>query len=368
MGTVGGTPIASLSLNGGAGNDFIRTGAGNDSLSGNSGSVTLIGGRGIDDLRGGGGDDFIFFDASDAVIRGGAGRDATFVTSPQAGTAAQAVNINVTNSQVEIVVGEAGNDTITAGISTDAQFLAGGDGADVIRLRYGAGEGARVVWGGAGADRFEFVFPGGDPNQTMTTPAGILVVNVTGLTALNFASLTLGMLGLGGIDLSKPAAIVLNPDGSDRFFVNGVRINATPLTADPNLQPNDGGTVFGVRATDWLGPNLTLQGIFADRMMVFPQPLVNFFELGTADDDISIVVNGQTIEEGNWGVVWGTPRHAGPYDDAGRVAGLHRRVRHHALLAGTDRPAPLWPVLRGRRRVQWVHAFVQRSVHGDGTA
>lgn len=60
------------------------------------------------------------------------------------------------------------------------------------------------------------------------------------------------------------------------------------------------------RATDWLGPTLDVQGIFEDRLMIFPQPAVNFFELGTADDDEFIVVNGQTIEEDTWGVVWGS--------------------------------------------------------------
>ena len=182
---------------------------------------------------------------------------------------------------------------------------AGGGGADVIRLSYDGAEGARVVWGGAGADRFEFVSPTGTANQTWTSPAGILVVNVVGLTTANFAALTLNMLGLAGINLSKLAAIVLNPDASDLFLVDGVRINAATLAANPNLQPDDGGAVFTTRPTDWLGPNLAVQALFQDRMLVTPQPEVNFFERGSADDDISIVVNGQTIEEGTWGVVWG---------------------------------------------------------------
>lgn len=55
------------------------------------------------------------------------------------------------------------------------------------------------------------------------------------------------MLGLGCINLSNVVAIVLNPDGGDRFFVDGVRINATTLAADPNLQPDDGGAVFTTR-------------------------------------------------------------------------------------------------------------------------
>ncbi|MGQ0564240.1 MAG: hypothetical protein ACT4OK_04115 [Gemmobacter sp.] len=287
------------SVVGGNGNDWLHGLGGNDSIVGGVGNDKIFGGRGIDDLRGGGGDDFIFFDAADAIIRGGTGRDAAFVST------ADAVNINVTNSQIEIVVGGAGNDTLIAGVSPDDQLLAGGDGADVIRLRYGAGEGARVVWGGAGADRFEFVFPGVDPNQTWTNPAGILVVNVAALTALNFASLTLGMLGLGGIDMSEIAAIVVNPDGSDRFFVNGVRIDAALLAADPNLQPDDGGAVFTTRATDWLGPQLMMQAIFEDRWLYTPTPMVHFFELGGPDDDLSEVVNGITVEEGNWGVVWG---------------------------------------------------------------
>ena len=118
------------------------------------------------------------------------------------------------------------------------------------------------------------------------------------------------MLGLGGIDLSKIAAVVVNPDGSDRFFVNGVRIDAALLATDPNLQPDDGGRVFTTRLTDWLGPQLMVQASFEDRTLITPH--VDFFELGSADDEIFIVVNGQTIDEGTWGVVWGSEGGCNP--------------------------------------------------------
>ena len=268
-------------------------------LAGKYGSDTLSGGGGADDLRGGWNDNFIFFDADDTVVRGGPGWDKAFVVG------SEAMNADLTLIQINFLTGGAGNDRLRAGASVETEFRAGADGADLVHGSDGAAEGVRAVWGGAGADRFQFVSPAGDANQTWQSSAGILAVYVAGLTALNFAAVTLDMLGLGGNDLSKLAAIVPNPDASDRCLVDGVRINAATLLADPNLQPDDGGTVFGVRPTDWLGATRDVQAVFEDRMLATPAPDVDFFELGEAGDDLSIVVNGQTVEEGNRGVVWG---------------------------------------------------------------
>jgi Ca2+-binding RTX toxin-like protein len=286
-------------ISGGGGNDWLKGGAGSDKINGGVGHDFLFGDEGADELRGGVGDDFLFFDAQDTFVRGGTGHDTAIVAT------ADAVKVNLTTMQVETFVGNAGADTIAAGDAADAQFIAGGNGADIFRIGYGAGQGPRIVWGGEGVDRFYLMSPSGDAANAATTPAGILAVTVAGLTAANFAGLTLAQLGLSGIDLSKIAAIVLNPEATDRFYVDGVRINATLLKNDPNLQANDGGSVFTTRDTPILGPDLDIQGVFQDRTLIVPQPNVSFFELGEADDEFFIEVNGARVDEGNWGVVWG---------------------------------------------------------------
>lgn len=284
---------------GGNGNDYLWGLSGNDIVSGGDKNDVILGGLGTDVLEGGRGDDFIFFDAADTSINGGAGRDAAFVTTPDA------VSVNLTTIRVEWLVGGSGADTIRGGDSSSSLFIAGGSGADLIRISYGAGEGARVVWGGGGADKIYFSSPGGNANQTGATPAGILVVTVAGLTAENFANLTLDLLGHGALNPSQFAAIIVNPGGSDRFYVDGVLIDAAALANDPNLQPDDGGLVFTIRETPWLGPTLNVQAIFEDRYTVIPTHNVNFFELGSPEDDEFIFVNGMRVDEGTVGVVWG---------------------------------------------------------------
>jgi Ca2+-binding RTX toxin-like protein len=274
-------------------------GDGDDTITGTSKGDVIFGGVGADRLNGKGGDDFLFFDAQDTFVRGGTGHDTAIVAT------VDAVKVNLTTMQVESFVGNAGADTIAAGDAADAQFIAGGNGADIFRIGYGAGQGPRIVWGGEGVDRFYLMSPSGDAVNAATTPAGILAVTVAGLTAANFAGLTLAQLGLDSIDLSKIAAIVLNPEATDRFYVDGIRINETLLKNDPNLQANDGGSVFTTRDTPILGPDLDIQGVFQDRTLIVPQPNVSFFELGEADDEFFIEVNGARVDEGNWGVVWG---------------------------------------------------------------
>nr|WSY53176.1 calcium-binding protein [Streptomyces sp. NBC_00886] len=80
---------------GGAGNDVIRAGAGNQSLTGGDGNDTIDGGAGNDFLYGGKGND---------VLRGGAGADTLY--------------------------GNSGNDTLYGGAGTDV--LSGGPGRNVV--------------------------------------------------------------------------------------------------------------------------------------------------------------------------------------------------------------------------------------------
>ncbi|MES2145213.1 MAG: hypothetical protein V4516_12855, partial [Pseudomonadota bacterium] len=147
--------------------------------------------------------------------------------------------------------------------------------------------------------------PNGDANDSWMTPAGILAVTVSGLTASSFAALTIDMLGLGSIDLAKLAVIVLNPGEDDQFFVDGQAINETLMAGDPALQANDGGTVFETQASTWLGDELDIQAIFEDGYSYTTSHNVNFYELGGPGDDNFIYVNGAVVDEGTWGIIWG---------------------------------------------------------------
>ena len=111
------------------GNDYLRTGVGDDDIRGLGGADTLFGGDGEDTLSGGAGSDSIFGDADDDVIDGGGDADTLF--------------------------GGEGRDTIEGGDGADSivgdaddDVIYGGDDADSIWGGYGDDE----VHGGAGAD------------------------------------------------------------------------------------------------------------------------------------------------------------------------------------------------------------------------
>jgi LysM repeat protein len=107
----------------------ITGGAGNDALTGDAQANWLAGGLGADVFNAGAGDDVILVDAEDlanaAAINGGDGLDMVQVIG------SKGVNLNMAASNVEIAVGNMGNDVIIGGGGTSV-FVRGGDGDDVI--------------------------------------------------------------------------------------------------------------------------------------------------------------------------------------------------------------------------------------------
>ncbi|MBP7335842.1 calcium-binding protein [Niveispirillum sp.] len=149
-------------LSGDDGNDTLAGGNGNDTLSGDAGDDLLISGMGTDQLNGGDGNDRLIASGasstldgglgsdtleaagSNSLLIGGAGDDTLTATGAQSTLRGGDGNDVLSAGAGSLILGEAGNDTITGGGAT----VDGGAGDDVLQVRSGQ------MTGGAGADRF----------------------------------------------------------------------------------------------------------------------------------------------------------------------------------------------------------------------
>jgi hypothetical protein len=250
----------SEALTGGNGDDYLWGLDGADFLAGGGGKDSLIGGSGSDVLDGGGADDFIFFDAEDTVVNGGSGRDVA-VALGQDG-----VTVDMAAQGVECVIGCDGADTIFVTEDGQPVFAAGGGGSDHFILDNLEAHAPRILWGGDGADVFQFQNGG---------QVGLAVVRIDGLTEEAFSRLTLADLGLGDLDLSQISAIIINPDASDRFYLDDLELGTSSVNLgewstigdDPDLLGHLVGgfsspVSFGVRTTVSLGGQYAVQAVF----------------------------------------------------------------------------------------------------------
>ncbi len=139
-------------LNGGGGDDYLYGFGGNDILVGGAGNDVLVGGAGADVLDGGDGEDWFYVDGLDTGVFGGAGLDRLFMTD------ASGQAITLTNSEIELVWGNIGNDVIdVSGNVVDVQYVIGDFGDDLIIGSNGVdliigGYGNDIVKAGAGDD------------------------------------------------------------------------------------------------------------------------------------------------------------------------------------------------------------------------
>lgn len=178
-------------LDGGAGDDLLRSVEGTDTLHGGPGADTLEGGGGDDVLRGDDGDDLLKPDTSSArpgndVVDGGAGTD-TVDDWVDNGATSRSVNVTFDGAANDGRPGEADNVTgvevvkaFVAGrwVLSDASevvesYAAADLGPSVIEARGGddrvtAGNGEQTIDGGAGSDRIE----GGFGADTLTGGPG----------------------------------------------------------------------------------------------------------------------------------------------------------------------------------------------------
>ncbi|MEG2802876.1 M91 family zinc metallopeptidase [Stenotrophomonas sp.] len=124
-----GTVRVDMDVQGGAGDDVIITGSGNDRIDGGPGNDTILSGNGRDDVSGGPGNDRIDAGNGNDVVYGGDGDDQ--------------VRGGRGNDFLE---GGRGNDTLDGGAGRDV--LSGGQGNDTLR----GGDGIDRVYPGAGTD------------------------------------------------------------------------------------------------------------------------------------------------------------------------------------------------------------------------
>ena len=126
--------------------------AGNDTLTGDAGANWLAGGQGSDTFFAGAGDDVLLIDAADlqANIHAGAGIDIAQIIGDQG------VTLNLTQAEIEIVQGGAGNDVLIGG-GRSSVFIRGGGGDDILiggaaNDALSGEDGNDLIDGGAGND------------------------------------------------------------------------------------------------------------------------------------------------------------------------------------------------------------------------
>jgi Ca2+-binding RTX toxin-like protein len=156
-------------IRGGAGNDTLRGGGGDDQIRGEDDADLLDGRSGADLLVGDGGVDILTYQLRLAAL------NISFDGTPNDGEAGETDNID---ESVDIVIGGAGNDTMSAAAAAGGKTLYGFDGNDTLtgsafadRLHGGGGndsleggDGDDVLLGTIGAD----VHNGGAGNDTVT--------------------------------------------------------------------------------------------------------------------------------------------------------------------------------------------------------
>lgn len=154
------------------GNDVLIGGTGQDELFGGTGNDTLNGGGGADDMRGGDGDDIYKVNAAGDTTVEGANfgndtvvsaidwtldanvEDLALVGGALAGTGNSLDNRISGNNRAETLDGLGGNDRLLG--KRGADHLDGGAGNDVLI----GGQGADVLLGGAGLDQFVYLETG----------------------------------------------------------------------------------------------------------------------------------------------------------------------------------------------------------------
>lgn len=225
--TLAGTDDGDL-LAGSAGDQQFYGLEGDDTIWGAADNDALFGGSGGDELSvatdnpseesdavyGGTGDDRIYFDVLDTVDAG-SGFDLGIVWNYNGG---HPFNGDISDLNLEALLATQEND-VMAVAGDEVVILAGAGGNDTFVID-AAGSAPTIVWGGDGADIISIARPIAPEGHL--DPAGILIVNVAGLTQENFHLIDIESLGLSAnFDWTKIDAVIINPDASDKIELRG---------------------------------------------------------------------------------------------------------------------------------------------------
>jgi Ca2+-binding RTX toxin-like protein len=246
------TGFGNDSISGETGNDYIDVFGGNDTVKGGDGDDTILGGDDDDDLYGGAGhdlldggsgdnalyggagDDILIFDAQGGpidLLDGGSGFDIAYFSPKPSFDTATPLTIDMASIGIEAIVSGFGADDITSDGST-IRLIASGDGDDIINV-VGGGGAPTIVWGGAGSDTISVQM-----SQNLD-PVGILVVNTSNLTEENFHLFDLESLDMGSsFDWGAIDVVLVNPDAQDEVIVNDqvLEVNqGSPLVLEDNV-------------------------------------------------------------------------------------------------------------------------------------
>lgn len=274
-----------MTVEGGAGDDTIVTGAGQDRVTGGDGNDTIATGNGKDYVFGGSGDDRIASGADDDTVYGGDGADRILGGDGR-----------------DFVNGGRGNDTLDGGRGND--ILSGGADSDTVR-------------GGEGNDRV-FVGPGGDTVHNQAGSDTIYGPQATNtLTADAGASNTPRDVAY---DPNLGSSIVI--DGSDEFKQR-VQADLELLRSSPSGRQ----MLAELDAADARGNTVTIRDTYGVRANAVQGPVT---------DDAYLRPDG-TPGAGQDVVVRYSPSHhvfSGP--DRPPVVGLYHELAHaYNLVNGT---------------------------------
>ena len=216
-------------LEGQLGNDFINGGVDEDSITGNDGNDTLFGSSGDDTISGDDGNDVIQAGNGDDVVTGGTGADQLFgdvgADRLDGGSGSDRI---VGEGGNDTLLGSAGSDTLVSGGGNDS--LSGGSGDDTL----GAGNGADTLIGGSGDDRLnagngpDILFGGSDNDFLLGRAGDDVIVGGSGDDTLQ---------GLSGRDIlyGGTGRDQLDGNGNQDLLVAGVLTPAFGRTAVDHL-------------------------------------------------------------------------------------------------------------------------------------
>ncbi len=228
------TAAANVKVNmdvyGGAGNDTITTGQGNDRIDGGLGNDTIKSGAGRDDVFGNGGDDVIDAGSGHDVVYGGDGNDTLRGGKGR-----------------DTLEGGAGNDILEGGSGNDV--LSGGLGNDTIR----GDAGNDVVYTGAGKDTVDNksgkdVVYGQSADDTITATGKSVTNTVTEVDMTKALGSSITLQGSPEFQQRVAADIELlraSPNGRqmlEQLDAAALKGNTVTISELPNIRNGGAGT------------------------------------------------------------------------------------------------------------------------------